>query len=384
MSEQRHAEIAGAGIAGLSAAVFLARVGWSVAVHEQAPVVSDLGAGLLLKPNSTQKLTEAGVASRFPNAPAIVDGYECRNGDGKIISSYTHTGKLAAICPLRQEVVTALRDTAIDAGVKIHTGSRMIAADPDGILRGDDGRSYPADLVVAADGWKSTVRDSVAPAVIARQLTHGATRTVIPRLGHETVSILQEYWSGARRVGFTPVSPSLLYVFLSAPGSDERGRAVEPIDVDAWSSSFPCLEPSILERLSRATAVHHSYCYVRTEVWHRGRVAILGDAANAMPPTLAQGAGLAIMNAAGLALELGSQSDVSAALVSWQRKYRPITVSTQDWAMRYLRVANSWLTRRAGLQGYVLAMSRVPALNRRMRIADRVTIGHAGPVEIRA
>ena len=65
------------------------------------------------------------------------------------------------------------------------------------------------------------------------------------------------------------------------------------------------------------------------ERWSTGRVAIVGDSAHAMPPTLAQGAGCAMMNALGLAVALDETDTVEAGLALWQQRERPLTDHTQ-------------------------------------------------------
>jgi 2-methyl-3-hydroxypyridine 5-carboxylic acid dioxygenase len=74
------------------------------------------------------------------------------------------------------------------------------------------------------------------------------------------------------------------------------------------------------------------YQTTRLDTWWRGRVALVGDSAHAMPPTLGQGAGLAMSNALGLAMALGASRSIEDALRVWERTDRPITDHTQDFA----------------------------------------------------
>jgi 2-polyprenyl-6-methoxyphenol hydroxylase-like FAD-dependent oxidoreductase len=69
--------------------------------------------------------------------------------------------------------------------------------------------------------------------------------------------------------------------------------------------------------------------------WSAGRIAVLGDAAHAMPPYLAQGAGHAMMNALGLAEALHRASALASGLREWERRERPLTEHTQRWTRIY-------------------------------------------------
>ena len=69
--------------------------------------------------------------------------------------------------------------------------------------------------------------------------------------------------------------------------------------------------------------------YLRLRRWSSGRVAVIGDAAHAIPPNIGQGAGCAMMNALSLAVYLDSAPDVSTALRAWERAERPLTNHTQ-------------------------------------------------------
>ena len=383
MGAEKVAQVAGGGIGGLSAAVFLAERGWSVTVHEQAQALTEVGAGLLLKPNSTQALKQAGVFQLLPHEPSIVAASEFRDRHGRLIARYPHGGESPFYCPLRQEVVTALVARAENLGVRIETNRRVEGADPAGELLFEDGTRARGDLVVGADGWRSRVRHSLQLGRSVQTLENGAARIVVPREPGETDTVYQEYWAGHRRIGLTPVEPGLLYIFLSCPTADVRGASM-PLDIDSWSGAFPGLPESLFDRIREGNAVRHPYNYVRTRAWSRGRVAIVGDSASGLPPTLAQGAGLAIMNAYGLAIELETAGDQSSAFDAWERRYRPITRATQAWSMRYLKVSNLWISQFQSIQRATLSITRLDAVNARMRIADRVIPTTQGPMPLAA
>jgi 2-polyprenyl-6-methoxyphenol hydroxylase-like FAD-dependent oxidoreductase len=192
-----------------------------------------------------------------------------------------------------------------------------------------DGRKLKADLVIAADGTGSKLRDSLGLLARRKALVDGCTRLLIPKtpdeLGQDGATTV-EYWSGSRRVLYTPCSETEIYIALTMLHSDGMAKAV-PVDIAAWTRWFPHLK-TLIARLG-GEARYDRFEYVRLKRWSAGCVAIVGDAANALPPNIGQGGGCAMMNALSLAVYLDRQRDVSAALTEWERNERPLTEHTQ-------------------------------------------------------
>jgi 2-methyl-3-hydroxypyridine 5-carboxylic acid dioxygenase len=100
-----------------------------------------------------------------------------------------------------------------------------------------------------------------------------------------------------------------------------------PVDPAIWASCFPSLAPAFETIGSRGR--YDVYEMARLDSWSVGRVAIVGDSAHAMPPTLAQGAGCAMMNALSLAEFVSEASDVVMRLRQWEAQERSLTDHTQ-------------------------------------------------------
>src|SRR5262249_48937225 len=153
-----------------------------------------------------------------------------------------------------------------------------------------------ADLVIGADGVNSVGRRSLELDLPVQAPRSGAIRLLVPRAAHEAEDVVRECWSGRLRVGICPCSRTALFVSFIAPVDDEFGDRV-PIAEVYWCGCFPRLaEQGLFQRAAAAIAVHHRYPFVATSSWVKGRVVLAGDAAHAMPPTLAQGVGLAFTN----------------------------------------------------------------------------------------
>jgi 2-methyl-3-hydroxypyridine 5-carboxylic acid dioxygenase len=119
---------------------------------------------------------------------------------------------------------------------------------------------------------------------------------------------------------------------MGARDSDKAGTSI-PVKVDLWCQAFPYLAP-ILKRIG-SQGRYDTYATAVLDRWTTGRIALVGDSAHAMPPTLGQGAGCAMMNGLSLPHLVAQTGDLERGLVKWERLERPLTDHTQDIARQY-------------------------------------------------
>jgi 2-polyprenyl-6-methoxyphenol hydroxylase-like FAD-dependent oxidoreductase len=100
-----------------------------------------------------------------------------------------------------------------------------------------------------------------------------------------------------------------------------------PVRIDAWKRWFPHLEP-LIERLG-GSARYDRFEFTRLKRWSTGKVAVIGDAAHALPPNIGQGGGCSMMNALSMAVYLDREPNPVRALKLWEAHERPITEHTQ-------------------------------------------------------
>src|SRR6266850_158718 len=281
----RCAEIVGGGFAGLTAACALAQRGWRVRLHERADRLRTAGAGINVYANGLR-------------------------------------------------VLEALAAAARRAGAEIINSSEGISATPAGELQLANGERGKADLIVAADGVNSRLRDELDLVSERRYLRDGCIRVLIPTRSTEEGldSRTIEYWSGNRRLLYNPCSTAHLYLALSMPHDDVAARSL-PVNKALWAQSFPRLR-TLIERIGDEGR-YDRFEYIRLRRWSAGRVAVIGDAAHAIPPNIGQGAGCAMMNALSLAVFLDRGADVPAQLEAWERAERPLTNHTQRISRLY-------------------------------------------------
>ncbi len=332
MAATRHAEIAGAGFAGLAAATALCQRGWSVRVHETNPALRAFGAGIYIWSNGLLVLQALGSYAAVAQGAFRPRRYETRT-DNKRTSDQpiNQVGADTLLTMTRQHLFAAMLGAAERAGAEIVVNSTAVGATPDGTLLLQDGSRLSADLVIGADGVRSRVRDSFELGQRRRQYADGLIRVLADRgpLKGDGWDNVIDFWhlqGRTLRILYTPVSEAELYLAMMAPVADAEAAAVQ-VNPEPWIACFPQLAPVLTQLGDRG----RYDCYETTKLdrWSKGRVAVLGDAAHAMPPTLAQGAGCAISNALGLAVALDECDTVHDALELWETRERPLTDHTQ-------------------------------------------------------
>ena len=335
-----HAEIVGGGFGGLVAAAALAGRGWSVRLHERRGAIDAEGYGIAVQPNMNLIFATLGIAKEVIAGGARIDRRDSLDGAGNVVLSRKTERSPYRID--RRHIVRLLARRAAEAGAEIGLGSQVTAVSPDGTLAIDGGGRMEADLIVLADGAGSSLRPPLGLLRHRIWQRDGGVRVTIPRTADEIAedavsgTVMIEAWSDNRRVLYCPVNDTEYYVLLGSLVDDEAGKAT-PIDPQIWSGSFPSLAGILARAAADADwreARWAQFQTVRLKRWWKGRVAVLGDAAHAMPPYLAQGAGHAMMNAMGLAVALDEAPDLEAAFRAWERRERPLTEHTQRRTIR--------------------------------------------------
>lgn len=350
--------VAGGGIGGLAAALACNRAGWRARVFERAPAFSEVGAGLQLGPNATRVLQQWGLSDAlretafFPEWIGIRGAHNDRQlarmplGDdiNRRYGAPYATLHRADLHGLLLQAVQQTGETVLHLGSE--AGRAPVGADVVGLTgRREDDRCLASegDALVVADGLWSVLRQQVEPdAGPPRPTGHFAWRTLIDRatLGaaHNAACAGVNVWLGPRLhvVAYPVRRGELLNLVVLAEG---RPGMAGNGDARDWNADATPEEVAqvlagcspLLRMLAEAAPqwrrwmLHDRPPVGGPEALARGRVALLGDAAHPMLPYLAQGAAMALEDAAELQRTLGMDiDDVRASLARyalhrWQR-----------------------------------------------------------------
>jgi 2-polyprenyl-6-methoxyphenol hydroxylase-like FAD-dependent oxidoreductase len=345
--------IVGAGIGGLTTALAVARAGFAVVICERAAELTEIGAGIQLSPNAGRILAGLGLDDAIAAAAIEPPAIDVRNGvSGAMIVSipvamfrerYGFPYRVIHRADLQAVLVAAVRKTA---DIKLMLGATIADVLPRGRellvkLRGKRNELVRAVAIVGADGVWSTTRERITGALDAEPTGRTAWRTVIPYdNAPETLA--------ADRVGLWVGQSAHLVHYPIARGAAINVVAIveEQWDKQGWNARGDYRR--IAERFNTWSAEVRAIVTAPqswqkwainavdpTGSWSEGATTLLGDAAHAMTPFLAQGAAMAIEDAAVLADCLAaSPGNAAAALAAYEAERKPRVARVWNAAKR--------------------------------------------------
>ena len=317
----------GGGIGGLAAAAALARAGIEATVYEQAAQLGEIGAGVLIGPNSVRLLHRLGLAEAIDEIGALVgEGSTYWRHDGTRVGpvmTKDSSGWAAMYGMHRADLVEMLTRVVPDDDIK--PGHRAVAFAQDGEkarVTFANGVVAEADMVIAADGIQSVMRQSVtepvAPVFSGQISYRGVLDT--SRVPWWPARVFQVWMGEGKHVIVFPVRAGrmLNFVCFLPAAQEQRESWSAPGDPDALRAAFAGFATPVTELLKQVDATFWWGLYDREPLarWTTGRLALLGDAAHPMLPHLGQGANQAVEDSFALAAVLkdASAADVPAAL----------------------------------------------------------------------
>jgi 2-polyprenyl-6-methoxyphenol hydroxylase-like FAD-dependent oxidoreductase len=306
--------IVGGGVGGLGLAAAL-RGRAEVVVVERAAAWKPVGAGLMLHANAIAALRVAGVAVDYgaaidemvitdrrgtPLGPLRLADFAPDLRDARLVHrADLHAALLAA----------STADVRLGTSIKALDGTRA---------RLSDGSEAQWDVVVGADGIRSTVRHLVmggadpAPAYLGYTCWRWVGRD--PGVGR-----VMEMWGRGQRVGLCPLGDGRLYGFLVANAPAGSCGDETAAQLRARFAAFEGPAAAALATLDDAVLRHDDLYDLPDVCWGRGPVVLIGDAAHAQTPNLGQGAATALEDAVILARALTDGAPVEAALEAFRR-----------------------------------------------------------------
>ena len=349
---RRNILIVGAGLGGLAAAIAASLEGHEVVVLEAASKLAEVGAGIQITPNSARLLIRWGLDLDELGGvrPKYYEQVRWKNGESLSRIGINENGKYEREYGVpywhvhRADLHEALVARAKCLGVDIKVGRKVGAVDFDAnTVTTDDGVVYGADVIVGADGLRSTIR---------REMFHGEKDTPLATgdcayRGLIEVSKMREHpdlaeladlskttvWMGPERhlVGYKVRRGELYNLVILVPDRCGEESWTLPGDMDELRAEFKDWEPRVRALLSLMPKSFVWKLCVRAPLttWIRNHVVLLGDAAHAMLPYLAQGSAAALEDAAVLVGALEHYNDVSRCVELYETLRMPRTSNIQ-------------------------------------------------------
>ena len=342
--------IVGAGISGLTAALALARRGVRSIVVERAVQLEEAGAGLQLSPNACRVLFGLGLETEVRRIGFMPENVTVRSASGGHVllknrlgafaqerwrAPYLQVRRAALQAVLAQTVgACGLVDLRLNSAVTGIDQTRTTARVGLG-----NGEHVEGRAVIGCDGLNSLVRRALWGETPARFTGQTAWRGLA-----QLADLAPEWraeaavWAGPRKhFVHYPVGDGLvnMVAVVEAP-EDRRESWIDHGEQAALAETFGDWPAPVRAIIAAVASPWRSALFDRPPLprWSKGHATLLGDAAHPMLPFLAQGAAMAIEDAAALADALAKSADVEPALRAYEAGRRPRTAKVQAWATR--------------------------------------------------
>src|SRR6516225_2674085 len=314
--------VVGGGIAGLVTATAFHRRGFTTELVERQGSWHALGAGFLVHANGMRMLLSVGLAAGVENAGAVVRRWCFCDEHGDLLSETDLEALWGDAGPCvgieRSKLQRALLPGVANVRCRLGTSVISLAQDGRRVSVGfSDGSTGDYDLVVGADGIKSTVRALTLRTAAPADLGAMNWRSIAP-LRPAGLTALELHLGDGCLFGLVPMGTRRTYGFAYVV----QPRFYDPLQgrLERLRNRFAAFGGRVQEYLASLEHDDQVICsameWMELENWHRGRVVLVGDAAHASSPMMGQGGCMAMEDACVLAEELRAAVTVESALAS--------------------------------------------------------------------
>jgi 2-polyprenyl-6-methoxyphenol hydroxylase-like FAD-dependent oxidoreductase len=327
--------VIGGGIGGLCTALALQKAGIDTTVYEAAPKFRGLGAGVGLAANAMQGLARLGVMDEVVARGKQLDALVIFDEHGQVISNMD-TRRLSRRYGINNFVIhradlheVLLRHLHPDSVVLGKRCEEIVQQDNQVRVMFADGSHVTADLLIAADGISSVVRQQLVPESVPRYAGYTCWRAVIDNPGVEINSMISaETWAPEGRVGIAPLPGDKIYWYacINAPQRDEKMQRMTPEKLARHFEKVHSPVEAVLASTAPEQLIWNDIADLKPlKHFVYGRIVLLGDAAHATTPNMGQGACQAIEDAVVLAQCLQQEPELAVALAKYEKRRKART-----------------------------------------------------------
>ncbi|MBG0564502.1 FAD-dependent monooxygenase [Actinoplanes aureus] len=326
--------VVGGGITGGVLALALAQRGVQVVIAELRNGLGGVGHGITLQGNALKAFHAVGIYDELAEHGFAFDKLRMFRADGVQLMEMPAPPMGGDAVPptmgaLRADLADILARRVREAGVDVRLGTTVTAIDD----RGDhvlatltDGATETFDLIVGADGIRSTVRRMIGIEARPKPVGMGIWRVVAERPAAMDSSGV--YYGGPKyKAGYTPISETLCYAFLLEENLDRSYVGEHPNGkiLKEHGQGYGGVWGQVRDSLADDAVVNYQYIesILLDGPWHRGRTIVIGDAAHACPPLIAQGAAMCAEDAVVLAEMLTSGDPIDEVLPAFHARRMP-------------------------------------------------------------
>lgn len=319
--------IVGTGIGGAAAACSLSKAGANVHAIDVNPETPRTGTGICLLANTMRAIAALGLEEQCLATGFRLKTFREMDSAGKLLNS----NPMPPGCGMkRPDLAAVLEGGATQAGATLEKGVtvRALRETPDGVeVEFSNGRHSKYDLVVAADGAYSKLRDQFFGREYAAKFV-GQSCWRFSAARTEEVDGLALYRSSKGAVGAIPTGPDSCYLFVlensAEPIRMSDEESLNTLRLRLAEISAPTVRAAIDAIKSPAELLFRPFdgTFVPAP-WNRGRVVLIGDAAHAPTPQLTSGGGMAIEDAVVLGESLGKYANLEEALGAFNARRVP-------------------------------------------------------------
>ncbi|EEW05525.1 FAD-dependent monooxygenase [Vibrio mimicus] len=331
MNGKPSALIIGTGIGGLSCAIALKKIGWSVRLFEKAESLRATGSGLSVMSNASaamKKLLDIDLG--LEHYGAAIRNFEIRHKSGLLLKrlpfqEIAEEQDAPSVCISRERLQSALLNQLGDADISFDKRVNGYTETDHAVqVNFADGTTASGDILIGADGFHSAVREAIGTTSVIQEAGYICWLALV-KYSHPQITpgYVVHYWGKGKRIGIIDIGNGWVYWWGTAnmPNREAQQWRGTNSDVAKVYSGWPDIVSDIIlstrsESIISVDAKDRSF----PQTWSKGRVTLLGDAAHPMLTSLGQGAGVSIEDAAVLGHVLRDAEDYSAAL----RRYEAI------------------------------------------------------------